>query len=180
MEAALVTRFADLLRSTAKQHHDAFAATDGDDPDWAIWYAERLYPTVTEDFGFTVSKSELIECLLQAAHEHEVRAPDEDWPTFYATLLLDRLAPAMQGEEQLALYHYSTCPFCMMVKRVVDELGIDVEFRDVVQDPKHRGDLIGARGRATVPVLRIMCADGTDRWMPESRDIIRYLRHRYG
>ena len=32
-----------LLTQTGKAHHEAFAATDGEDPDWAIWYADYLY-----------------------------------------------------------------------------------------------------------------------------------------
>ena len=31
---------AKLLRETGHAHHEAFAATDGADPDWPIWYAE--------------------------------------------------------------------------------------------------------------------------------------------
>ena len=66
-----------------------------------------------------------------------------------------------------------------MVRSKIDQLGIDVELRDVMQDSEHRDDLVEARGRATVPVLRIMSLEGEDRWMPESRDIIRYLQQTY-
>jgi glutaredoxin 2 len=41
-------------------------------------------------------------------------------------------------------------------------------------------DLVAARGRRTVPVLRRDLADGTVDWMPESRDIIDYLQRTYG
>ncbi len=36
-------------------------------------------------------------------------------------------------------------------------------------------DLFRETGRATVPVLRITSPDGEQRWMPASRDIVRYL-----
>jgi len=62
-----------------------------------------------------------------------------------------------------------------MVRSGIDRLGIDVELRDIFENPQHRADLIEARGRATVPVLRITSPDGEDRWMPQSRDILRYL-----
>ncbi|MBT8495368.1 MAG: glutathione S-transferase domain-containing protein [Deltaproteobacteria bacterium] len=64
----------------------------------------------------------------------------------------------------------------MKVRHVIDELGLDVELRDVRRDPTHRADLIEARGRRTVPVLRIDRGEGEDEWMPESRDIIHFLR----
>lgn len=80
---------------------------------------------------------------------------------------------------KLALYHFDTCPFCLYVRREIDRLGIDIELRDIYGDPQHRRDLVAARGRSTVPVLRITDADG-DRWMPESRDIVRWLQATYG
>ena len=61
----------------------------------------------------------------------------------------------------------------------IDRLGVDVELRDIFQHPEHRAALIDARGRATVPVLRITSTDGEDRWMPESRDIVRFLEKTY-
>lgn len=66
-----------------------------------------------------------------------------------------------------------------MVRREIDRLGIDVELRDIFGDPQHRADLVAARSRPTVPVLRCTGPAG-DRWMPESRDIIRHLRERFG
>ena len=77
---------------------------------------------------------------------------------------------------KLFLYHYQSCWYCMKVRRVIDELGIDVELRDVRRDPTHRADLLEARGRGTVPVLRIDRGDGEDEWMPESADIVDFLR----
>jgi glutathione S-transferase len=82
----------------------------------------------------------------------------------------------------LILYHAPGCPYCIRVDRVLDELGLEIEHRDVRSQPRHREDLHAARGRTTVPVLRILDVDGSadERWMPESLDIIRYLRERFG
>jgi glutathione S-transferase len=82
--------------------------------------------------------------------------------------------------EKLALYHYPTCGYCRWVRRVIDELGLDVELRDIFDDPQNMADLIAARGRRTVPVLRRDHPDGTTDWMPESREIICYLTETYG
>jgi glutathione S-transferase len=68
----------------------------------------------------------------------------------------------------------------MRVRSVIDELGLDVELRDIYGNTKHLDELREARGRTTVPVLRITGADGEDRWMPESTDIVRYLQTTYG
>jgi len=35
-------KLAALFKQTSEVHHEAFAATDGEDPDWAIWYADYL------------------------------------------------------------------------------------------------------------------------------------------
>ena len=32
----------DSLVETAEAHHKAFSATEGEDPDWPIWYADHL------------------------------------------------------------------------------------------------------------------------------------------
>lgn len=79
----------------------------------------------------------------------------------------------------LALFHYSGCPFCTMVDRVLEQLGLEVERHDILRDPSAREALIAATGRQTVPVLRI--GEGADaKWMPESRDIMRWLQREYG
>ena len=57
---------------------------------------------------------------------------------------------------------------------------LDVELRNIYDDRQHFDELRAARGRTTVPVLRITSSDGEDRWMPESADIVRYLQATYG
>jgi hypothetical protein len=39
----LTDELANLLNETAEAHHKAFAATEGKDPDWPIWYADYLF-----------------------------------------------------------------------------------------------------------------------------------------
>lgn len=78
---------------------------------------------------------------------------------------------------RLSLYYYDACPFCRIVLREIERLGLEVERRDIWMDRQHRTDLVEARGRSTVPVLRIEGDDGeAPVWMPESADIIEYLR----
>ena len=50
----------------------------------------------------------------------------------------------------------------------------------IFEDTQYRDELIEARERATVPELRITSPNGEERWMPESRDIVRYLEKTVG
>ena len=78
--------------------------------------------------------------------------------------------------EELALYVMRGCGYCEDVRAAARALGITLEERDVRSEPAHMAALLAARGRRTVPVLRI----GQDHWMPESQDIIAYLYARFG
>lgn len=77
-----------LLRATAEAHHDAFAATDGADPEWPLWYAEHLAPRLGELLGTEITRSQLVHSLLLA----EEAAGDSDWAGSYASVLLERHA----------------------------------------------------------------------------------------
>lgn len=85
----------------------------------------------------------------------------------------------MTTAPDLALYHYDSCPYCAKVRRALQRLGVEVELRDVLEQDEHMDALVEARGRRTVPVLRIQKAGG-DEWMPESDDIVAYLQKRFG
>ena len=176
MNTELQNSVADLFAETGRAHHAAFAATDGEDPEWPIWYAEHLQSSLTDALQTQFTKSQLVYCVMDADFEHAARDPDGDWSTFYAAQFIERYAPSPAPEQdQLILYHSSTCPFCMYVTAAIKRLGIEVELREVYSDATYRDELLEARGRGTVPVLRIISPDGDERWMPESRDIVRYL-----
>ena len=165
-----------LFMDTGKAHHEAFIATDGADPDWPIWYADHVHEPIARLLDGDHTRTELIVAFVDAASEHQARAPDEPWPEFYAKYFCERYV--CEADESLALYYSPTCPFCIRVLRVIEQLGIEVELRNVSADDKYHAELVEARGRATVPVLRCTTQD-RDRWMPESADIIRYLRERF-
>ena len=170
-----------LLVETGKAHHDAFASTNGKDPDWPIWYADYLKDRLAEHFGMAFTRSKLVFCLMRADLEHQMRSPDSDWTVFYADEMVQCYAPSESpATDKLALYYFDGCPFCIMVQSEIEQLGLDVDYRNIFDDTRYRDELIRARGRTTVPVLRISSPDGEDRWMPESRDIVNYLRETYG
>ena len=76
---------------------------------------------------------------------------------------------------KLALYHYHGCFFCGMVRQVLGNYDFDVELRDTHENRDWQNELLEARGRRTVPVMRIESEDGSVEWMGESRDIVAYL-----
>lgn len=84
--------------------------------------------------------------------------------------------------EDLALYMYPTCPYCRRVMTTLRRLGVEVEYRNIRENSAYRDELLEARGKTTVPVLRIRSSDPDeeDEWMPESADIIQYLADRFG
>jgi glutathione S-transferase len=79
----------------------------------------------------------------------------------------------------LALYYDENCMYCRDVRGAAKRIGIELELRNARTDPAHAKALYDATGKATVPVLRIQ-EDGEDRWVSESRLIIRLLRERAG
>ena len=176
-----VQELATLFQDTGKAHHQAFIESDGEDPEWPLWYADYLHDKLTPYLAAPLTRSRLVFCLVETDEEHRLAHADEPWPSYYARRLLECLGPADDpNKDSLALYHFDGCPFCTRVRRVIDALGLDVELRSIFDDPKHLRALREARGRTTVPVLRITSPDGEERWMPESADIVRYLEATYG
>ena len=78
------------------------------------------------------------------------------------------------GSVHLVLYKTDSCGFCRRVFRVIDELGVNVEYRDLNADFEHRKALREQTGRTTVPCLYI---DGKP--MFESVDIMNWLRESF-
>ncbi len=173
----MIASITDLMREAGKAHSEAFRSTNGEDVDWPIWYANYLIEPMSGSFEQEFSRSQLIYCLMDAEFERLATAAAADWPRFYAEHFVERYSRSDTArKDQLALYMTPSCPFCVVVRRAIDELDIDVELRNIAADSGHYQDLVNARQRATVPVLRIDSPDGETRWMPESRDIVQYLQ----
>lgn len=79
--------------------------------------------------------------------------------------------------DSLALYYFPSCPYCKRVLNAAKRLGVELELRNTRTHPEHQRELMNARGRGTVPVLRYQ-VDGEDVWMPESADIVDFLKDR--
>jgi glutathione S-transferase len=86
----------------------------------------------------------------------------------------------MATQEGLALYQFMSCPSCAYVRSAASGLGVELELLDIHSQPQHAADLRAATGRTTVPVLKITEPGGNVRLLPESADIVEYLRELAG
>ena len=72
---------------------------------------------------------------------------------------------------KLDLYYYDSCPFCQIVIKVIEELNLLVDFKNILEDKANLLKLLKDTGRKTVPCLYI---DGKPLF--ESLDIVAWLK----
>jgi hypothetical protein len=82
---------ADLLHEAAETHHVVYRITDGDDPDWASWYADWLldHSELPDVLGRRPVRSHLVHDLVDLDREYTSTARDERWEDWYARRLLE-------------------------------------------------------------------------------------------
>ncbi|MDP9264634.1 MAG: hypothetical protein M3O91_00740 [Chloroflexota bacterium] len=83
-------RVAAILREAAQTHHAVYRMFDGEDPDWASWYADWLLrlSELPQVLGTTPVRSELVYMLVMLDKDFVQQSPSEPWETFYAAQLL--------------------------------------------------------------------------------------------
>jgi hypothetical protein len=86
-------RIRELLTEAAETHHRVYRIVDGDDPDWASWYADWLInlselPAV---LGRTPVRSELVYLLVRLDKEFTTQHREGGWEAFYALQVLSEL-----------------------------------------------------------------------------------------
>jgi hypothetical protein len=79
-----------LLTEAGQAHHTAFKETNGEDPEWPLWYAEYLQERLSSLLGADITKSELVYLLLLVENERQPLASGENWPYSFSKFLLDR------------------------------------------------------------------------------------------
>ncbi len=92
--------------------------------------------------------------------------------------------PAAQAQvdqqcQSLALYQFSTCPFCIKVRQEMRRLSLPIEKRDAQHHTGNRDALVQGSGATQVPCLKITEANGQTRWLQDSDAIVAYLRQRF-
>jgi hypothetical protein len=91
-ETSDTTRIAALLHEAAETHHVVWRITDGEDPDWASWYADWLldHSELPEVLGRPPVRSHLVHALVELDREHAASSSGESWENDYARGLVER------------------------------------------------------------------------------------------
>ena len=77
-----------LLREAAAGHHEAFAAVDGADPDWPLWYAEFLHSRLGALLERSLTRADVVRLLMNCEDIRAAEAPDAEWAPWTAERLL--------------------------------------------------------------------------------------------
>ncbi|HET9730726.1 MAG TPA: hypothetical protein VFR41_14950 [Acidimicrobiia bacterium] len=80
-----------LLHEAAETHHQVFRIVDGDDDDWASWYADWLLnlSELPQLLGTKPVRSHLVHALVQSERDYAAAGLDEPWPQYYAQRLVE-------------------------------------------------------------------------------------------
>ena len=86
-----VEGLAGLLHEAAETHHRVYRITDGEDPDWASWYANWLIELteLPERLGRTPVRSELVYLLVLLDKEVREQQPSGPWEQYYARRIVE-------------------------------------------------------------------------------------------
>jgi hypothetical protein len=84
-------RIAELLHEAAETHHRVYRITDGEDADWASWYASWLVELseLPDVLGRRPVRSELVYLLVLVDKEFTGKQPPERWEDYYARRLAE-------------------------------------------------------------------------------------------
>jgi len=87
-------RIAELLHDAAETHHVVYRIVDGDDPDWASWYADWLLELseLPELLGAKPVRSHLVHALVQLDRAFTAVPQPERWEDWYARGLAAQFA----------------------------------------------------------------------------------------
>lgn len=97
MEGTRVTpegheRLVSVLEAAGPAHHAAYIETDGDDPEWPLWYANHVAAEVRRILDLPdLTESRLVWAFVDADEAHRREAPEEPWARFYAERFVTEL-----------------------------------------------------------------------------------------
>lgn len=80
--------------------------------------------------------------------------------------------------QNMALYQFFACPFCIKTRRALHKMNLPIQTRNATKGSVFRNELATQGGKIQVPCLRIS-ENGSDTWLYESSEIIRYLEQRF-
>ena len=85
-----------LLQEASETHHRVYRIVDGDDPDWASWYADWLIQLseLPRLLGGAPVRSELVWLLVTLDKDYTRTSSDTPWPQWYAQRIIEQLGKA--------------------------------------------------------------------------------------
>lgn len=88
-----------LLHEAAETHHVVYRIVDGDDPDWASWYADWLLELseLSALLGAVPVRSHLVHALVELDRDYARDAQAERWEEYYAVRLAREFAPKLDA-----------------------------------------------------------------------------------
>jgi hypothetical protein len=92
---ATVDQISALLHEAGETHHRVFRIVDGDDDDWASWYADWLtsLSELPALLGVKPVRSELTYLLVSLNKEYTAGQPGEPSEAYYAQRILAHFSP---------------------------------------------------------------------------------------
>ena len=81
---------AELLHEASETHHVVYRIVDGDDPDWASWYADWLLTLsdLPQLLGSAPVRSHLVHALVQLDRDYAAEPRERRWEDWYAERLV--------------------------------------------------------------------------------------------
>jgi hypothetical protein len=88
-----VSGIRDLLHEAGETHHRVYRMVDGNDDDWASWYADWLIKLseLPQLLGRAPVRSELVYQLVKLDKEYTAEHPEEAWEDYYARAIAREL-----------------------------------------------------------------------------------------
>lgn len=87
----------ELLIETKKEHDQAFTETNGEDPEWPMWYAGYLKEKLTALLNIEITKSELIYLLISAEEKRKKSKAKKEWQKYFSDFLIKKLSTNAEG-----------------------------------------------------------------------------------
>jgi hypothetical protein len=93
-QADTTTRIAELLHQAGETHHVVYRITDGEDDDWASWYADWLtrLSELPDLLGKAPVRSELVYMLVSLDRVYTAEQPEAKWEDYYAGRLIEHFS----------------------------------------------------------------------------------------
>jgi hypothetical protein len=91
---ATVDQVSSLLNEAGETHHRVYRIVNGDDADWASWYADWLInlSELPALLGVKPVRSELVYLLVGLDKEYTAAQPGEPWEPYYAQRIIDHFS----------------------------------------------------------------------------------------